>query len=74
MASIELQTGHRVSILQIIAKPFVALENALIAIAEANPRYRHLEALSNMTDEELAAKGLKREDIVRHVFPEKFAI
>lgn len=74
MATAALKAGQNTSILQVLAKPFVAFGNALVALAEANPRYRRLEALSKLTDAELAAKGLKREDIVRHVFPEQFTV
>lgn len=74
MATVALKSGQHISILQIIAKPFVVIGNALVAIAEANPRYRQLAHLSNLSDAELAAKGLKREDIVRHVFPEGYSV
>ena len=37
-------------------------------IAEANWRVREIERLNAMSDDALAAKGLKREDIARHVF------
>lgn len=37
-------------------------------IAEANWRVREVERLNAMSDTALAAKGLKREDIARHVF------
>jgi len=46
--------------------------NAMVRIAERNPRYRKVQALSAMTDEQLAARGLKREDIVRHVFADVY--
>lgn len=35
---------------------------------EANSRIREVERLQAMSDEALTAKGIKREDIVRHVF------
>ncbi|MBY6047671.1 DUF1127 domain-containing protein [Vannielia litorea] len=41
---------------------------ALVAMAEANPRMKAVKRLSEMSDEQLDARGLKREDIVRHVF------
>lgn len=37
-------------------------------IAEANWRIREVERLNAMSDDALEAKGLKREDIARHVF------
>lgn len=42
--------------------------NAIVAVGEANPRLRRVEALQRMSDEQLSARGIKREDIVRHVF------
>ncbi|WGW04850.1 DUF1127 domain-containing protein [Tropicibacter oceani] len=41
--------------------------NALAAIAEANPRLREMERLNAKTDDQLAAMGLKRQDIARYV-------
>lgn len=40
---------------------------ALIRIGEANSRVRRIEALSAMTDEELKARGIRRENIIREV-------
>ena len=41
----------------------------IMAVAlDHNPRLRRLHALQAMSDERLAERGLKREDIVRHVF------
>ncbi|MGY9045646.1 hypothetical protein P775_21525 [Puniceibacterium antarcticum] len=36
--------------------------------AENQPRMRGVRALQAMSDAQLAERGLKREDIVRHVF------
>lgn len=57
--------GHRVAGL------FNAIGHVFVAIAEASPRMKKLEQLSSMTDEELAAKGMRREDIVKYVFDGK---
>lgn len=38
------------------------------AVQTSNSRARELERLNAMSDEQLAAQGLRREDIVRHVF------
>ena len=45
-----------------------AIGNAFIHLAETNSRVRRAEALHALSDADLAAKGLKREDISRHVF------
>lgn len=42
--------------------------NTMSAAMEAHPRMRRVQALQAMSDEKLAERGLKREDIVRHVF------
>lgn len=55
-------------VLHILAAPFVAIGNAMIAVAEANSHVRRAEALHAMSDEELADIGIRREDIARHVF------
>ena len=53
---------------------FRAIGNALVTLGEANSRVRRAEALQALTDAELAAKGLKREDIPRHVFRDIFFV
>lgn len=58
-----------------IRSPFAVLKRGLSAIfmglinvAEANPRYRQIQQLQALSDEQLAKKGLRRDDIVMHVF------
>ncbi|WP_417209187.1 DUF1127 domain-containing protein [Antarctobacter sp.] len=52
----------------IFAGFFSSIFNVLMAIAEANPRLKEVERLNAMSDDQLARRGLKREDIVHHVF------
>ncbi|WP_417718890.1 DUF1127 domain-containing protein [Salipiger sp.] len=52
----------------LLSRILSGIGNALVAVGEANPRLRRVEALQRMTDEQLAARGIRREDIVRHVF------
>ena len=47
---------------------FTRLFDGLVAIAENNHRVRRVQQLSAMSDAQLAQRGLKREDIARHVF------
>ena len=47
---------------------FASIGNALVAVAEANPRMKKVQALQRLSDAELAERGIKREDIVRVVF------
>lgn len=42
-----------------------------VAYAEAQGRSDQIMKLQAMSDEELAARGLKRDGIVRHVFADK---
>ena len=42
--------------------------NFNVSIATVKNRFLQFEALSEMTPAELTASGLKREDVVRHVF------
>ena len=55
-----------------IAHTFTGIWDALIRIAEANSKAHQIEVLQAMTDEELKRRGVKREDIVRHVFMEMY--
>lgn len=52
----------------ILAAPFRAIGNFMVAIMESNSRIQRVDALNAMSDEQLAERGLRREDIVRHVF------
>ncbi|MEY8839851.1 DUF1127 domain-containing protein [Cribrihabitans sp. XS_ASV171] len=46
---------------------FGGLWDALIRMGEANEKVRRIEALSALSDQELAKLGLARQDIIRHV-------
>jgi len=63
-----LSASHRHENAPLISRILAGLGDAIVAIGEANPRLRRVEALQRLSDAELAAKGLRREDIVRHVF------
>ncbi|MEL0436850.1 hypothetical protein [Phycobacter sp. K97] len=63
-----------ISVLKILAKPFVALGNGLVALGEANDRSRKVQSLMAMSDAELAERGLKRDQIVQHVFSDVYYI
>ena len=43
----------------------------LADIAEKNPQLRRVRALQALSDQELATRGLKRDEIVHHVFADK---
>lgn len=57
--------GHRITGL------FTSIGHFFVALAEVSPQMKKLEQLASMTDEELAAKGMRREDIVKYVFDGK---
>jgi isocitrate/isopropylmalate dehydrogenase len=48
--------------------PIAAIWNGLMALAENNPRLKAAEALHRLSDEELAKRGLRRQDIATYVF------
>ncbi|SNT19734.1 DUF1127 domain-containing protein [Antarctobacter heliothermus] len=52
----------------IFAGFFRSVFNTLVMIAESDHRMKAIERLTAMSDDELAQRGLKRTDIVRHVF------
>lgn len=55
-----------------LSNPFARLGNrvlsALVRMAERDSRYQHMQALMAMSDEQLAERGLRRDDIPARVF------
>ncbi len=47
---------------------FSSIFDVMLNLAESNRRAKEIERLNAMSDEQLAARGLKRTDIVRYVF------
>ena len=47
---------------------FAGIFDSLCKLGEASARMKKVEALQSKSDNELAAMGLKRENIVMHVF------
>ncbi len=63
-------TTHRspvITLFALVADIFVGIFDALTRIGEANSKVRQIKALSDMSDDELAARGMRREDIIRLV-------
>ncbi len=60
------------------SNPLKAIWNALIlameTTCEVNGRTKRINALMSLSDAELARKGLRREDVVRHVFADRLYI
>lgn len=59
--------GLQSTILGALAAPFVAIGRFMVLLAEANPKMRELNRLSQFTDEELVSKGLTREAEIRRI-------
>jgi len=52
------------AITRILAK----IGHALVAMGETSSRLNHVNALEALSDEELAERGIKRANIVQHVY------
>jgi hypothetical protein len=57
-----------------VAALFTRVLEALVSISETNHRVAEVERLQALSDAELAKRGLRREDIARHVFRDLFYI
>ena len=53
---------------------FKGIFNFLVSISTAQSRVRQIEFLCALTDEELAERGLSRQDIVRYVYRDAYYI
>ncbi|MGO4909648.1 hypothetical protein ACEN2J_15085 [Pseudorhodobacter sp. W20_MBD10_FR17] len=51
-----------------IARPFRAVWNFLLLVAEAHPRMQSVNKLNALSDAELEARGTTRSDEVRRIF------
>ena len=56
----------------LLARIGAGIRDGIMALAESSARTRQIEALQRKSDAELAAMGLQRHDIVRHVFRDRF--
>ncbi|WP_371038136.1 MULTISPECIES: DUF1127 domain-containing protein [unclassified Rhodosalinus] len=52
----------------------VAIGDALAMASDVGRRVHRVDTLNDMTDDELAARGLKRDEIVQHVFRDLYYI
>ncbi|MFT4782824.1 MAG: hypothetical protein ACI9IV_000553 [Paracoccaceae bacterium] len=55
----------------ILMTPLRALANWNVRVMENHPRLKKVEALRALSDEQLAQRGMKRTDIVAHVFSDR---
>lgn len=51
-----------------LARPFRAVWNFMLMVAEAHPRMQQVNKLNAMSDAELEARGTNRSDEVRRIF------
>jgi uncharacterized protein YjiS (DUF1127 family) len=68
VATSTVTTDHQ----SLIGRTFAALGAFFVEYAEVRSRQHAIEALNQLSDEELSERGLTREGIVRHVFSDKF--
>ncbi|WP_147124589.1 DUF1127 domain-containing protein [Shimia ponticola] len=57
----------------LIVRAATAFWNGLVKLGEAGARTKELERLAMMSDEDLAKRGLRREDIVLYVYRDRMA-
>jgi uncharacterized protein YjiS (DUF1127 family) len=51
-----------------------AIGRVMVAMSESNARMQAVQRLNEMSDAQLAERGLKREDIVHHVFRDTYYV
>lgn len=74
MAHIAVHAPAKFSVLRIATSAITALGNMVVAMSNANGRVRQIEFLQSLSDADLAARGLKREEIAMHVFKDLYYI
>jgi uncharacterized protein YjiS (DUF1127 family) len=65
---------HVVSHGNFFSNLFAAIGRGIVHAAESNHRMKKIEFLNSLSDEELAARGLKRDEIARYVFRDVFYV
>lgn len=58
----------------VLADMFNGMMEGLARIAESSHRMKEIERLHAMSDADLAKRGLKRDEIARHVFRDVFYV
>ncbi|MDC0738130.1 DUF1127 domain-containing protein [Cognatishimia sp. SS12] len=74
MTQVTLNARPEFSFLRSLTNVFAAIGDFLVQLSEASNRAKQVQYLNSLTDEDLAKRGLTREDIVRHVFSDKLGI
>lgn len=60
--------SHDLDIVKLIATPFKAVWRFLVRLAESDSRIQAVNRLNAMSDADLSAKGLTRDEEVRRIF------
>jgi len=66
----DIPAGNNGNLIQRIA---LKIWDSLIAVGEASARTKEIEYYASLSDEQLAARGIKREQIVLHVYRDRMA-
>ncbi|MGV6812125.1 MAG: DUF1127 domain-containing protein [Brevirhabdus sp.] len=74
MAFINTTTTPHLPLGKILSAPLRGLGRFLVRIMESNSRVQAVEKLNSLSDDALARRGLKREDIVHHVFKDTYYV
>ena len=69
---VDVTQGNRIA--AGLNRVFNGILNFLVSISTAQSRVRQIEFLCALTDEELAERGLSRQDIVRYVYRDAYYI
>ena len=70
----DLTTNPTLNVFAPIKRALSAMFDGLISISENTARARQMEALMALSDAQLAERGIKRQDIARHVFRDTYVI
>ncbi|MFC3616190.1 DUF1127 domain-containing protein [Lutimaribacter marinistellae] len=74
MANITTNNPASTGFLSGISGFFAAIGNGLVKIAENDSRVQRAQTLNALSDAELAQRGLKRDEIVAHVFRSSYYV
>jgi uncharacterized protein YjiS (DUF1127 family) len=54
--------------------PVEVLIDWMVRIMENHPHTKQLDQLNRMTDEDLAARGVTRQDVIRYIFRDRYYV
>lgn len=60
--------------ISVLFRPFIALWNGLIYLAESSERARALEEIAQYTDEDLEKMGITRLDLILRTLPNAYLL